>query len=242
MKQIAEDVVGRSVRVSQTTLNLLRECERCFWLHLHGVRRPEGPEGPRPTIMRGLGTVISHYCAPYRDQDVLPPLLAEHLVGRLVTVRIGSCLDPDTGLILVDRLEECLGVDGGLFAPLVHKTRGWTPNGAQDADRSRLDVYALLLAENGYSVADYGVLVYYVPVDGELHKGFPFQVYARKVDTDAQRARTWLRRARAVLDLADPPQASPDCTYCRWALDAGAAGDAMLPAQAIPDETEALIR
>lgn len=143
---------------------------------------------------------------------------------------------------MVDRLDECLEVDGRLFAPLDHKTRGWGPNGVQDADRSRLDVYALLLAENGYSVADYGVLVYYVPVDGELHKGFPFQVYARKVDTDAQRARTWLRRARAVLDLADPPEASPDCTYCAWAVYAGAAGEAMLPAEAIPDETEALIR
>jgi hypothetical protein len=242
MKQITVDAVCRSVRVSQTTLNLLRECERCFWLHLHGVRRPEGPEGPWPTITRGLDTVISHYCAPYRDQHVLPPLLLQHLGGRLVTVRIGPCVDEDTGLTLVDRLDGCLEVDGGLFAPIDHKTRGLAPNGVEAADRLQLDVYTLLLAENGYSVAGYGVLVCYVPVDGELHNGFPFQVYVRKVDTDAERARTWLRRARAVLDLADPPAASPDCTYCRWALDASAAADAMRPAEAIPDETEALIR
>jgi hypothetical protein len=88
----------------------------------------------------------------------------------------------------------------------------------QDADRSQLDVYALLLAENGYSLAGYGVLVYYVPVDGELHKGFPFQVSVHEVDTDAQRARAWLRRARALLDLAHPPDASPDCAYCGRAL------------------------
>jgi len=63
--------------------------------------------------------------------------------------------------------------------------------------------------------------VYYIPVDGELHKGIPFQVYVHKVDTDAERARIWLRRARAVLDLADPPEPSADCAYCDRALLAG---------------------
>ncbi len=210
-KQITVDAVCRSVRVSQKTLNLLRECERCFWLHLHGVRRPEGPW---PTLTRGLDTVISHYCAPYRDKQVLPPLLFHHLGGRLVTVRIGPCVDADTGLTLVDRLDECLEVDEGLFAPLDHKTRGLALNGVQDAQRLQLDIYTLLLAENGYSVADYGVLVYYVPVDGKLHEGFPFQIYVRRIDTDAERARMWLRRARAVLELPGPPEASPHCAYC----------------------------
>jgi len=221
MKQITVDAVCRSVRVSHTTLNLLRECERCFWLHLHGVRRPEGPEGLWPTITRGLDTVISHYCAPYRDQDELPPLLAHHLRGRLATVRIGPCVHEETGLTLVDRLDECLEADGGLFAPIDHKTRGRPPMGVCAADQLQLDVYTLLLAENGCSLAGYGVLVYYIPVDGELHKGIPFQVYVHKVDTDAERARIWLRRARAVLDLPDPPEPSADCAYCDRALLAG---------------------
>jgi hypothetical protein len=230
MKQITVDAVCRSVRVSATTLNLLRECERCFWLHLHGIRRPEGPEGPWPTIARGLDTVISHYCARYRDRHALPPLLSQHLRGRLVTVRLGPCTHEDTGLTLVDRLDECLEVDGGLFAPIVHQTRGRAPNGVQDADRLQLDVHALLLAENGYSLAGRGVLACYVPVDGELHNGFPFQVHVHEVDTDAERARTWLRRARAVLDLAHPPEASPDCPYC----------DRPLLAQTVAGKVEAL--
>jgi hypothetical protein len=218
MTQMTADAVAQSVRVSATTLNLLRECERCFWLHLHGIRRPEGPEGPWPTIARGLDTVISHYCAQYRDQHVLPPLLFDHLRGRLVTARVDSYVDADTGLTLVDRLDDCLEVAGGLFAPIDHKPRGWAPNGVLDADRLQLDVYALLLAENGYSLAGYGVLVYYVPVDGELHQGVPFRVHVHEVDTDAERARTWLRRARAVLDLPNPPEAAPDCGYCGRAL------------------------
>jgi len=231
MSQITEDAVAQSVRVSATTLSLLRECERCFWLHLHGIRRPEGPEGAWPTITRGLDAVVSHYCAQYRDQHVLPPLLCQHLRGRLVTVRIGPCVDEETGLTLVDRLDECLEVGGGFFAPIGHRPRGWAPNGVQDADRLQLDVYALLLAENGYSLAGYGILVYYVPVDGELHKGFPFQVSIHEVDTDGERARTWLRRARGVLDLAHPAEASPDCPYC---------GRAML-AQTVADKIEALV-
>jgi len=213
MKQTTGDVVVWSVRLSHTTLNLLRECERCFWLHLHGVRRPGGPEGSWSTVTRGLDTVISHYCATYRNQEDLPPLL-RHLGGRLVRVQIGPHLDPDTGLTLVDRLSECLEVTDGLFAPLDHKVRGWAPNGVSDADQLQLDVYTLLLAENGYPAAGYGVLVYYVPMDGELHEGFPFRVCIRNVDTDAERARTWLRRARTVLDMPAAPDASPDCAYC----------------------------
>jgi hypothetical protein len=214
MKQITVDAVCRSVRVSQATLNVLRECERCFWLHLHGVRRPGGAESAWPTIARGLDTVISHYCAPYRDQDVLPPLLLQHLRGRLVAVGIGPCFDEETGLTLVDGLHECLEVDGGLFAPIDHKTSGLAPHGVPPADQLHLDLDTLLLAANGYSLAGYGVVAYYVPVDGELHEGFPFKVCVCKVDTDAERARTWLRRARQVLDLADPPEASPECAYC----------------------------
>lgn len=219
MKQSSTEADPRSLRVSQTTLNLLRECDRCFWLHHKGIRRPEGPW---PTITRGLDTVISQYCAPYRDQDVLPPLVSERVAGRLVTVRVGSCLDPDTEVILTGRLDECLEVDGRLFAPLDHKTRGSAPHSVQDAHQLQLDVYTLLLAESSYPVAGFGVLVYYVPVDGRLHEGFPFEVYVQCVDTDVERARTWLRRARAVLDMPDPPEASLDCAYCRWVLEAGA--------------------
>jgi len=242
MKQVTVDAVCRSVRVSHATLNLLRECGRCFWLHLHGVRRPGGPEGPRPTVARGLDTVISHYCAPYRDQDELPPLLSHHLRGRLVTVRIGPRVHEETGLTLVDRLDECLEADGGLFAPIDHKTRGRAPMGVCAADQLQLGLYTLLLAENGHSVAGYGVLLYYVPLDGELHKGFPFQVHVRKADTDAERARIWLRRARAVVDLPEPPDASPDCAYCGRALDAGTAVDVASVAQSMPDKIEALVR
>ena len=219
MKQLSAEAGLRSPRLSQTTLNLLRECDRCFWLHFNGLRRPEGAW---PTITRGLDTVISHYCAPYRDQHVLPPLLSEQVAGHLVTVRVGSYLDPDTEVILSGRLDECLEVDGGLFAPLDHKTRGSAPHSVHDAHQLQLDVYTLLLAENGYPIAGFGALVYYVPVDGKLHEGFPFEVYVRRVDTDVERARTWLRRARAVLDMPDPPEASLDCAYCRWVLDAAA--------------------
>jgi hypothetical protein len=240
MKQISVDAVCRSVRVSHATLNLLRECERCFWLHLHGMRRPGGPDGSWPTIGRGLDTVISHYCAPYRDQDELPPLLSRHLRGRLVTIRIGPCLDQDTGLTLVDRPHECLEVDGGLLAPIDHRTQGLAPHGVAAADQLQLDLYKLLLAENGHSVAGYGVVAYYVPVDGDLHEGFPFKLRVRKTDTDVERARAWLRRARAVLDLPDPPEASAECAYCGWALDAGSAAGAMPPVETTPDKIEAL--
>jgi hypothetical protein len=241
MKQVTVDAVCRSVRVSHATLNLLRECERCFWLHLHGVRRPGGPDGSWPTIARGLDTVISHYCAPYRDQDVLPPLLSRNLRGRLVTVRIGPCFDQDTGLTLVDRPHECLEVDGGLFAPIDHRTQGLAPHGVAAADQLQLDLYTLLLAENGHSVAGYGVVAYYVPADGELHEGFPFKVRVRKTDTDVERARGWLRQARAVLDLPDPPEASAECAYCGWALDAGTSAGATAPAETTPDRIEALV-
>lgn len=216
MKELTAPTAGqRAARVSPTALNLLRECERCFWLDHNGLARPRGPF---PTITGGLDRVIKRYCAPYHERAVLPPLL-EELEGALATVRVRPYVDLDTGLTLMGRLDACLEVPGGLFAPLDHKTRGSEPNGVHDAYQLQLDAYTLLLAESGYAIAGYGVLAYYVPVDGHLHDGFPFRVYVQRVDTDPDEARKWLQRARAVLDLPDPPEAAADCDYCRWAED-----------------------
>jgi hypothetical protein len=219
MKESTVATAGqRAARVSPTALNLLRECERCFWLDHHGLARPRGPF---PTITGGLDRVIKRYCAPYHERGVLPPLL-KGLDGVLATVRVRPYLDPDTGLTLTGRLDECLEVPTGLFVPLDHKTRGSQPDGVHDAYQLQLDAYTLLLAESGHAIAGYGVLVYYVPVEGDLHDGFPFRVYVQKVDTDPEAIKLWLRRARAILELPDPPEAAPDCGYCRWAEDVGA--------------------
>jgi hypothetical protein len=44
-----------------------------------------------------------------------------------------------------------------------------------------------------------------------------------------------------VLDLPDPPEASLECAYCGWALDAGTAAGATPPAETTPDKIEALV-
>ena len=58
-------------------------------------------------------------------------------------------------------------------------------------------------------------VIYYDPLDGALHDGFPFGIAIHEVATDPAAAYEVFRAARRV--SADPlPPSSDVCTCCRW--------------------------
>ncbi|MGB6836488.1 MAG: PD-(D/E)XK nuclease family protein [Dehalococcoidia bacterium] len=204
---------GTRVKVSPTTLNLLRDCPRCFWFRMNGdLKRPTGPP---PVIGQVLDRIIQAYWNSYREQGSFPPLIPS-VEGRPVPPGVREWSDPTTGLVLAGRLDACIEVDGPLYVPVDHKTRGSPPNGTHPAYQLQLDGYALLLEVNGRPSAGYGLLIYYMPRPGQLHEGLPIAVQIDTVQTDPERAQRWMRDAREVLDLPEPPPSSPACEYCAW--------------------------
>lgn len=214
---------GRSnvASVSQTSLNLLRDCERCFYCDAKlGIKRPSSPMS---TLLTKLDRIVCSTWNEHAAAGKLPPLLTAQLAGTPVIPQIKSWFDHATGLSVSGRLDACLRVEAELFVPVDHKGRGYPPNGTHEAYQLQLDVYDLLLGRNGYPTAGYGLLVYYIIQQGDPDIGLPLDIEIQKVETDARRALAWMEKAASVLALGDPPEPSPGCAFCNWAAAIGPA-------------------
>jgi len=211
----------RGLSVSQTTLNLLRDCPRCFWFYLKlGLQRPRGPW---PSVHTQLDRIINGYWDRYAAEGELPPLVQGRLTGVPVFPRVEAWYDNSTGLYVAGRLDACLRVNGNEHVPVDHKSRGSQPNGTHEAYQLQLDVYHLLLEQSGYPPAGYGLLIYYIPENGDLDAGLVIATDVQKEQTDPERALAWVRKAREVLGMNEPPLPSPACEFCRWARETGRA-------------------
>ena len=79
-----------------------------------------------------------------------------------------------------------------------------------------MDVYTVLLERNGHPTSRAAYVVYYCPLDGELHKGFPFEVTVHTITTDPDAAYAVFTAACQCLAGSLPPSAEA-CAFCRWA-------------------------
>jgi hypothetical protein len=179
-----------------------------------GIDRPGFP--PAGIVMK-FESVLKKYVNEYRDKGKLPPLLEGKLPGKLIPhlPMWLSFVDKETGITLRGKLDEVLVLDDGTHAPLDHKSAGKVHEKVYESYQRQLDAYALLLRESGYQIADVGFLAYYIPAEGELHKGLPIDVHVEKLKTYPDSIFLLLRKARAVLQ---GPMRKPakDCGYCKY--------------------------
>lgn len=197
--------------VSSTTLNLLRDCPRCFWLHMRrGLSRPRQPW---PSLLGAVNTIIEDGWDLYHRNKMLPPAVRGLIHGTPVRPRLEGWYDKDSSLCLVGRLDACVRTDIGFFAPIDHKTKGTEPSFVEDGYLLQLDMYALLLEKNGYPSAGVGYLDFYIP-SGRLDSGLSLKVVVLEAETKTERAKEWLLQARSVLDQSEPPKRTADCEYC----------------------------
>ena len=205
------------LRLSASTLKLYLECPRCFWLHLNkGIERPRGPF---PSLPSGMDRVLKGYFETYRTKGTLPPLIDRQLRGTLMkdALTLGFT-DASLQARLWGKLDDCLILDDGRHAPLDHKTRASAPEDARYTEKYykfQMEVYSLLLERNGYPISKTAYVIYYYPLDGDLHDGFPFGIAIHEIATDPAAAYEVFRAARQVLASPLPPS-SDACAFCRW--------------------------
>lgn len=215
---------------SYSSLRLFLECPRCFWLEkARGIRRPETIF---PSLPGGMDEIIKRYFDRFRALGQLPPELSGKVEGTLVPDqklldawrarhRGLRYSDKETGATLMGLLDDCL-VREGRYLPLDYKTRGYpakaeTPSYYQD----QLNLYALLLQENGYPTAGFGYLVFYHPLEQNDGGQIAFHMHPVRVETDPQRAREIFRQAVSLLSQSSPPPAERACSFCAWAAQVG---------------------
>ncbi len=223
-------------QLSASTLKLFQECPRCFWLHIN--QKIERPRGPFPSLPSGIDRVLKSYVGTNRPPGQLPPLIDGKIDGQLATTELTIGFnDAHTKARLWGKLDDCVILPDHRLAPLDHKTRASAPDDVsytQKYYQFQMDVYTLLLERNGQATNRHAYVVYYFPVEGVLHEGFPFQVAVHTIETDPDGA--YAIFASACRCLAGPmPESSAACEFCRWAQSRSAMSLTHSPSSTVSD-------
>jgi CRISPR/Cas system-associated exonuclease Cas4 (RecB family) len=215
-------------KLSPSRINLFFECKRCFWLRVNeGVKRPSGPF---PSLPGGMDTEIKKHFDRFRERDEVPPELeeadieAEPLDDQEFLEKARSWQtepkwhDPQTGAVLRGGVDDLLESRNGNIIVMDYKTRGYPPkeeNGAPEYYERQVNLYNLILRENGHRTEDFGLILYYYP-DRILDSGdVVFHRELREIPVDINRARETVREAVDVLE-GPMPEHSDDCDFCEW--------------------------
>lgn len=207
--------MGKKIYLSPHTLNIYRECPKCFYLHIHyGIQRPRGP---MPSIATGLDGIIKKYFDFYREIGKLPPFLENKIDGKLITrLEKTYYYDINKKYCIFGKLDEAIALDDGTFVPLDHKTRASAPRTVHEAYTLQMSVYTLLLRENDMKVSNFAYLVYYYPEESKIDKGITFGFEIMKVETDPEGIKEYIEKAIDCLEGGKIPERGPDCEYCKW--------------------------
>ncbi|NHX36687.1 MULTISPECIES: hypothetical protein [Halolamina] len=114
--------------LSPARLNLLRDCERCFWVRMQ--RGESRPTEAFPSVVSGVEREVRALFDRHREAGTLPPALrTARLDATLVDdesfltacrtwQREPTVTDPDTGAVLRGALDDLLELAGGVYVPL----------------------------------------------------------------------------------------------------------------------------
>lgn len=208
---------------SPTSLSLLKDCERCFWLQFN--REIKRPEGIFPSLPSGMDRILKSHFDRFRDKGTLPPELKnlkgvslfgdKELLETWRNNRKGIRFTDEHGNVLRGAVDNVLKKDGKLIV-LDYKTRGYPVKEDTAAHyQDQLDIYTFLLQKNAYATEDHAYLLFYHP-DKVLDSGevvFHSDLVTMKVNP--KNAEKILTRALGV--LKGPMPKANDCAYCSWA-------------------------
>ncbi|OIO41228.1 hypothetical protein COU56_04810 [Candidatus Pacearchaeota archaeon CG10_big_fil_rev_8_21_14_0_10_31_9] len=213
-------------KLSPTSISLMKECKRCFWLDKHGIWKR--PQGIFPSLPSGMDRILKEHFDFYRDGGKLPPELCENghcenmkLFGsdsgekEILNVwrdaRKGIFFKDSKGNILQGAVDNILVKDGKLIV-LDYKTRGYAlKEFTHKYYQDQLDIYSFLLESNGYSVEDFAFLLFYVPNHVNGTGEFVFDTTLLKLDVDLSNAENLFSNALKVLNSQCPDER---CVWC----------------------------
>ena len=159
-------------KLSPSSLSLLKECPKCFWLHFNKeIRRPSTIF---PSLPSGMDKILKTHFDSFRDKGLLPNELKE-LNGKVSLFNNIELLKEwrnnlkgiqwtdKNGNIFRGAVDNLLQ-KGKKLIVLDYKTRGF-PLKEDTAEhyQDQLDIYNLLLRKNGYKTENYAYLLFYHP-------------------------------------------------------------------------------
>jgi len=215
---------GKPIKISPSSLNLYRECSRCFWLQLNeGLKRPEQPSS---TLPMGIDLTLKAYFDHWRKKGGAPPILKGKLPGKLLSdqaliakfrSRSFEWYDKKVDAYFTGILDDALELGGDLIVPLDNKTRGFPPLEPHFTHVIQMSSYTLLLRENGFKTKNLAYLIYWFfdHKSFDIEKPLHFNVTVEEVNTNPDEVLSLFEEAVKILREPIPPQ-SADCAFCAY--------------------------
>lgn len=211
-------------KFSPSSLSLLKECPRCFWLHFNkGIKRPASIF---PSLPSGMDKILKIHFDNFRDKGVLPPELAQlngevRLFNDVELLKVwrnnlkGIQWTDEIGNLIRGAIDNLLQKQNRLIV-LDYKTRGFplkedTANHYQDA----LNIYNFLLRKNEYETEDYSYLLFYHPEKVNENGDVIFNTDLIKMNISISNAERIINEALNILS-GEMPNAHEDCSFCSF--------------------------
>ncbi len=212
-------------KLSPSSLNLMKECPRCFWLKMHKVWKR--PQGIFPSLPSGMDRVLKIHFNKFRDKGQMPPELCEGKAGKecsnmrlfddMEKLKIwqnnfkGISWTDENGNKLHGAVDNIL-VKGNKLIVLDYKTRGY-PLKEDTAEhyRNQLDIYNFLLRKNNYNTEDFSFLLFYVPKEVTETGEVIFDTELVKMKVNVKNAENIWKKAIKLLNSDCPRQG---CEWC----------------------------
>ncbi len=219
-------------KLSPSSINLMLECERCFWLQL--VKKIKRPEGIFPSLPGGMDRILKKHFDKFMEKGELPPEIREYglengykLFSDKAKLDIWRSnqkgiqyKDKTSGILLRGAVDNILE-KGKKLIVLDYKTRGYPlKEDTHEHYITQMDIYNLLLRKNGYDTEDYTYLLFYYPKEVTDTGKVIFDTKLIKIKTDPKRGEKVFKQAIKLLQSEKPPKASSECGFCRWNIKA----------------------
>ena len=216
-------------KLSPSRLGTIRNCQRCFWIDMNtSISRPRGIVSTLPSGMDGI---FKKWFDSHRSKGILPFEVEKALssikgvklypdqekLNKMQNWRSGISCTVNT-MEVGGAIDDLLIDSDGVHYVFDFKTKGFNPktDGAEYYG-DQLNIYALLLEQNGFKMGDKGFLCYYYPtvvnISNSLGTEIVFSTKVCQLEVSAERGRETI--IKAIELLAGPmPDSSPDCEYC----------------------------
>lgn len=212
----------KTFKLSPSSLKLMDECPRCFWLTQNKVWKR--PQTIFPTLPSGMDRVLKNHFDSFMEKGELPPELCENgdcnnlklfddkgLLKEWRNVFKGISWTDENGNNLHGGVDNIL-TNGKKLVVLDYKTRGYalkedTANNSQN----QLDTYNFLLRKNGYDTEDFAFLLFYVPKEVMETGEVVFDTTLVKMDVDVKNAEKIFNDAIKLLNSGCPKNG---CEWC----------------------------
>src|SRR3989338_9225731 len=158
-------------KISPSSINLMEECPRCFWLAIHD--KWKRPQGIFPSLPSGMDGILKVHFDKFMEKGELPPEIREEckdcrLFDDKEKLKIWRSnfkgIQYTEGDIMLRGAVDNLLVKNGKLIVLDYKTRGFPlKDDTHEHYKVQMDLYNFLLRKNGYSTENYSYLLFYYP-------------------------------------------------------------------------------